>query len=405
MDRIIMHIDMNSYFASVEQQANPFLRGKPIGVTGKRESRSVVAAASIEAKRMGVKTAMSNWEARKIIPNLVLISGDSSKYSHITNTFIGIFREFTDQVEQFSVDEAFLDVTDQAHDYMAATLMAKMIKARIIEECGIRVTCSVGIGPNKLIAKLASEIEKPDGLIVVKPKDVPKLLDSVELGDFCGIGRRIEQRLHMLGVYTVDQLRNYPLDKLVTEFKSYGFWLHEAAHGRDDSPLDVRRAGSDKPKSMGHSYTLPSDIWDPLEMKRNLLGLADKVGWRLRREGFFAHQITAYVRYGDFTGNGSVKRFSEPTNDGLRLFQIAWSMIDKFRDPNKPVRLIGLTAGRLSKGPEQIHLFPKDRKMQKVVSVLDKIQTRYGNRSWTRASLLKVEFKERSSGFHFDDWA
>ncbi len=400
-----MHVDMNSYFASVEQQANPFLRGKPIGVTGKRESRAVVAAASIEAKRMGVKTAMSNWEARKIIPSLILVSGDSSKYYHITNTFLNIFHEFTDQVEQFSVDEAFLDVTHQAHDYMGATLIARMIKARIREECGVRVTCSVGIGPNKLIAKLASEIEKPDGLIVVKPRDVPKLLDSVELSDFCGIGRKIERRLHMLGIYSVEQLRAYPLNDLVSEFKSYGFWLHEAAHGRDDAPIDVRRATCDEPKSMGHSYTLPSDVWDPLEMKRNLLGLADKVGWRLRREGYFCREIAAYVRYADFTGSGQIKRFSAPISDGLRLFQIAWSLISKFRDPNKPVRLLGLTAGRLTQGPEQIHLFPKDQKMQKVVSALDKIQTRYGNHSWTRASLLKVEFKERSSGFHFDDWA
>jgi len=402
-----MHIDMNSYFASVEQQANPFLRGKAIGVTGKQESRAVVAAASIEAKKRGIKTAMSNFEARKIVPELILVSGDSSKYSFITNTFLSIFHEFTDQVEQFSVDEAFLDVSEQTEDYMGATIMAQIIKARIKEECGERVTCSIGIAPNKLLAKLASEIEKPDGLIVIKPKDIPRLLELVELGDFCGIGRRIEQRLNMLGIYSVEQLQGFPVSKLVEEFKSYGFWLHDAAHGRDKSLVladDPRSAIRDQPKSMGHSYTFPRDLWDPLEMKQGLLGLADKVGWRLRRDGFVSRQVSAYIRYGDFTGVGKIKRFHEATNNGLQLLRIAWSLIEQVRNDTKPVRLLGISAGRLSRGTEQVPLFPQEQKIQTVMSALDKIQARYGAKAWTRACLLGVDFKERSSGFHFDQW-
>lgn len=381
------------------------MRGKPIGVAGKtrtdKNSRSVVAAASIEAKRIGVKTAMSNYEAKKIAPSLILISGDPSKYSCITDRFLSIFHEFTDQVEQFSVDEAFLDVTNNAQDYLGATLMAQMIKTRIKEKCGKRVTCSIGVAPNKLVAKLASEIEKPDGLIVVRPSDVIELIDSVELENFCGIGPRISRRLTNLGIIAPKQLRNFPLHRLVNEFKSYGYWLHEAAHGRDNTPLFLE----DEPaKSMGHSYTLPHDVWEPLEMKRNLLGLADKVGWRLRRDNFVAREVSTYVRYGDFTGNGSVKRIHEPTGDGLQLFKIAWSMMRQFRNPHKPVRLLGVTAGRLSDDPEQIPLFPKDKKMREVIHALDKIQTRYGNHSWTRASLLKTKFRARSSGFHYDDW-
>jgi DNA polymerase IV len=401
-----MHIDMNSYFASVEQQANPFLRGKAVGVTGKQESRAVVAAASIEAKKRGVKTAMSNFEARKIAPDLIMVSGDSSKYSHITSTFLDIFHEFTDLVEQFSVDEAFLDVTEQTEDYMGATIIAQMIKARLSEECGSRITCSVGIAPNKLLAKLASELEKPDGLIVVKPKDIPRLLELVELRDFCGIGQRVEARLNMLGIYTVEQLQGFPVHLLVKEFKSLGFWLHDAAHGRDNSVLSpLGKKGLEQPKSMGHSYTFPKDLWDPLEMRQGLLGLADKVGWRLRRDGFVSRQVSTYVRYGDFTGAGKVKRFHEATNNGLQLLRIAWSLIEQVRDPNKPVRLLGLSAGRLSHGKEQVPLFPKEQKIQTVTSALDKIQAKYGSKGWTRACLLGVEFKERSSGFHFDDWS
>lgn len=398
-ERIIMHIDMNSYFASVEQQANPFLRGKPIGVTGKRQERSVVAAASIEAKKLGVKTAMSSWEAKKICPSIQIIMGDPEKYAEITHRFNAIFSEFADAVEQFSVDESFLDVTESAQDYLGATVMAQMIKTRLREECGERITCSVGVGPNKLVAKLASELEKPDGLIVVRPKDVTKLLDCVELTDFCGIGSRTAAHLERLGVTTVEQLRDFPLHLLVKEFKNYGFWLYDAARGRDDSPVVE---GEEDPKSVGHSYTLPRDAWDAFEVKHYLLGLCDKVAWRLRRDSFAARGVTAYIRYGDFSGQAQQHRFREATADGLTLFRIAWGMIRLWLDPTKPVRLVGIAAGMLSKGPEQPGLFPKDQKLLSLTSALDAIQRRYGQNGWTRASLLRTSFKARASGFAYD---
>jgi len=191
-DRIIMHIDMNSYFASVEQQANPFLRGKPIGVTGKsfdtnesaKAQRSIIATASIEAKRLGIKTAMSTSEAKRLLPSLIIVPGDPEKYAEITHRFNKIFNEFTDQVEIFSVDESFLDVTDWAQDYFGATMMAQAIRERIKEDCGERITCSIGIAPNKLIAKLASESHKPNGLTVVRPEQVLDFVASQKLGDF-----------------------------------------------------------------------------------------------------------------------------------------------------------------------------------------------------------------------------
>ncbi|MFH1315758.1 MAG: DNA polymerase IV, partial [Candidatus Uhrbacteria bacterium] len=302
--------------------------------------------------------------------------------------------------------EAFLDVSEQTEDYMGATIMAQMIKARIKEECGERVTCSIGVAPNKLLAKLASEIEKPDGLIVIKPKDIPRLLGLVELRDFCGIGHGIEKRLNMLGIYSVEQLQHFPVSQLVEEFKSYGFWLHSASHGRDQSIVgtDTRKGVKSGPKSIGHSYTFPHDLWDPLEMKRGLLGLAEKVGWRLRRDGFISREVSTYIRYGDFTGVGKIKRFHEATNNGLQLLRIAWSLIEQVRNDTKPIRLLGISAGRLSRGTEQVSLFPQEQKIQTVMSALDQIQTRYGNKAWTRASLLGIEFKERSSGFHFDEW-
>ncbi|MFH1405491.1 MAG: DNA polymerase IV [Patescibacteria group bacterium] len=445
--KIILHIDMNSYFASVEQQANPFLCGKPIAITGKKLERSVVCTASLEAKKLGVKTAMSTWEAKRICPSLIFVAGDPEKYSEITHRFNAIFEEFTDYVEQFSVDESFLDITDCAKDYTGAVFIAQMIRARLQETCGEKITASIGIASNKLLAKLASEQVKPNGLTVVQPRQVIEFMDSVDLQDICGIGRRIAERLDEFGICSVKQLREFPVNLLVEEFKSYGYWLHNSAYGLGDyliphqfatggctrpSPfsrgsmegVNEDRDNSNDPKSVGHTYTLPHDTWDPLEIKRYLLIQADKVAWRLRRDGLKAQCIHAYIRYGDFTGQGKQASTNEPTDDGMRLFKIAWNLIRQFVPPLfkgglppeaeggvnesfrrttlKPVRLVGLSASHLTRGPEQISIFKKERKIRSVLSALDKIQHRYGEHTWTRASLINIELKQRSSGFNFD---
>lgn len=401
MQRIILHIDMNSYFASVEQQANPFLRGKAIGVTGKRKERSVVAAASREAKKLGVKTAMSTWEAKRILPSIILVAGDPEKYGDITRRFNAIFRDYTPLVEQFSVDESFLDVTDVAQDYLGATAIALAIRERLRVECGDFITASIGVAPNKLLAKLASETIKPSGLTVVRPHQVIDLLDRCALQDLCGIGPRIADRLGDLGIHSFAQLRQFPLSKLAAEFKSYGLWLHNAAHGIGD---DVVSADAEDPKSVGHSYTLPADTSDPTVVQRHLLALCDKVAWRLRRDGFAARCVTAYVRFADFSGAGKQHRFQEPTNDGLELFKIAWGLIlaNGKKVPGKQVRLVGISTSDLITGSRPTSLFRKDRNVVSTLRALDEIQARYGDRAWTRASLLTTSVLERMSGFRYD---
>ncbi|NQV88828.1 MAG: DNA polymerase IV [Parcubacteria group bacterium] len=446
MERIILHIDFNSYFASVEQQANPFLRGKPIGITGKSQERSVVATASIEAKALGVKTAMSTWEAKKVCPTIILWPGDPEKYSDITSRFNRILSEFTPNVSQFSVDESFLDITDEAEDYFGATCLAQALRERLREEFGDHITASIGIAPNKLMAKLACESVKPNGLTVVRKDDLIDFIDTRELDDLCGIGHRIKHRLNALGVETFKQLREFPINDLVDEFKSYGTWLHAAAHGHDSSAVvsstqkGIRTMHSTGVKSYGHSYTLPQNTHDLLVIKRYLLGLADKVAWRMRRDKTLARRVSVFVRFGDFTGHGEQRTFNEPTANGLKLFQIAWRILSphlsphshpqptgRARDtdigttlsrptsdrsqssyqglgspPNDLVRLVGLSTSLLSSGPEQPPLFKKDRKMISVFSSLDKLQHRYGPGVWQRASTMPIEFKSRSSGFNYD---
>ena len=400
---IILHIDMNSYFASVEQQANPFLRGKPIGITGKQQERSIVATASIEAKRLGVKTAMSTWEAKRICPSLILYPGDPEKYSHIKNRFNAIYHEFTDHVEEFSVDESFLDITETAQDYLGAACIALSIRDRLQQELGSCITASIGIGPNRLIAKCSSEQVKPNGLTVTPPEHVLALLDQSRLQDLCGIGPRIERRLHNLGIFSFKDLREFPLHLLVDEFKSYGFWLHEASHGREiPTRPSFHHATQDYPKSYGHSYTLPHDTDDPKEMQRYLLGLCDRVAWRLRRDKKQAKRISLCIRYHDFSSVGQQRLLREPLWDGLTLFKTAWRLFDTWRDDTKKVRLIGISVSSLFPSLETSSLFKKDRQKKSLQYALDSLQTRYGQNAWTRASLLNVRLKERSSGFHFD---
>lgn len=421
MPKIILHLDFNSFFASAEQQANPFLRGKPIAVAGKGKhsidvaqahraktrfkinqanyQRTVVTTASIEAKRRGVKTAMSSIEAKRICPELIIIPGDPHKYSQITSRFLTILERYADAVEQFSTDEAFADITMAAGDYFGATMLAQRIRSDIQREIGRFCTASIGIAPNKLVAKLACESKKPNGLTVVMPEHVQAFVVSQELQAVCGIGPRIERRLHTLGITSMRILYETPLHTLVGEFKSYGYFLYFAARGVGDDEVTNEEV---PPNSVGHSYTFPHDLRTPKEIKKNLLALCDKVAWRMRRDKFISTRLSVYVRYGDLGGAGTEKQYKEPMEDGLDLFKNAWQLIERVRNPNHGVRLLGVSASGLAQGEAPRSLFLKPEKIHKALKSLDALQTRYGSGIWQRAATLGTVFKERTSGWHYD---
>ncbi|NQV12627.1 DNA polymerase IV [Candidatus Uhrbacteria bacterium] len=396
--RIIMHIDFNSYFASVEQQANPFLRGKAIGVGGKPGTRSIVATASIEAKRQGVKTAMSSSEATRLLPELQMIDGDARKYSEMTDRFMNIYKRHADVVEQFSVDEAFLDVTEQCEDWMDAIAIALRIREDIKNEIGSYTTASIGIAPNKLVAKIASESDKPHGMTVVYPDEVEAFLDERELSDVPGIGFAILRRLEEMGISSITQLREAPLSTLAS-FKQYGHFLYNVPRGIDHSRVsDVQEV----PKSVGHSYTLPFDTSSPTVLRATLLHLADKVAWRLRKHGLVARSFSAVVRFESMSFKGSMGKFDAPTNEGLKIFNGAWTKVSPLLHSDK-IRLVGVSARDLVPVHEQVSSDAGEQKRTKLLPALDKIQHRYGSGSWLRASeLLAVKLKERTNGFFFD---
>jgi DNA polymerase-4 len=419
---IILHLDFNSYFASVEQQANPFLRGRPIAVAGKGKNsidvsgahrwsgrfdvrhaklnRTVITTASREAKKLGVKTAMASYQALKICPELQIIPGDPHKYSEITARFLAILRRHCDAVEQFSTDEAFADITTASGgDYFGATLLAQIIRSEVARECGAYCTASIGIAPNKLVAKLAGESRKPNGLTVVRKEDVSSFVLSRQLEDICGIGPRISEHLGRLGISSMASLRHAPLALLRREFKSYGDFLYAACRGQGDDRVVNSEA---PPKSVGHSYTFPYNLDSAHEIRRNLLALCDKVAYRLRRDGLIATHISAFARYPDFGGVGGGHKIHEPINDGLDIFKNAWSILQRNLDVQRGTRLLGVSASGLFHCAAPRSLFPAAEKANRARLALDKLQARYGSGVWLRASTLGTVFKERVSGWHYD---
>ncbi|RMD51020.1 DNA polymerase IV, partial [Candidatus Parcubacteria bacterium] len=298
---IIMHIDFNSFFASVEQQANPFLRNKALVVGGKKKTdnfnRAIVAAASYQAKQKGIKTGMPIKQAKKLLPNLIIIPADPAKYAMATNKLLSILQNYTDQIEQFSVDEAFVDLTKIVKDYMDATILSLKIKRDIINEVGQFCPVSIGISSNKLMAKIASNSDKPNGLTVIPPHKINDFILHQPLKNICGIGSKTAQKLASIGVNNIKDLRAVPLQTLKFYFKNYGIFLYNAARGRGDYKI---YPNNNMTKSISHSYTFAYDLELEAEIHTNLLAIADKVARKIRQKNLIASTIAILVKTREF---------------------------------------------------------------------------------------------------------
>ncbi len=407
--RKILHIDFNSFFASAEQQANPLLRGKSLGIGGKVGTKGIVAAASHEAKTNGVRTAMSAWEAEQTDPSILIMSGDSKKYGEFSDRLRAILKRQGGIVEPNSIDEAFLDVTDVASDWLDTLATALRIREAVKDEIGSFVSVSIGIGPNRLLAKMASDAEKPNGLTLVYPSEKEKyeFLSTRALDDIPGIGPRILRRLEELGIDSITKLRNAELPLLIKHFKQYGRFLYNSSRGNDSTPVSDARSLE---KSIGHSYTLPHHTQDMNVVRRTLLSLSDRVGWRLRKRGLVARAYTAIVKFSDlkvFTQQGQLPA---PTANGFDLYEHAWNIIQhqvaynetRVNTDARSVRLIGIVARKLLPKHMQHTMNRKKQKHQDLLPWLDEIQVRYGKRSWLRSSLLPTNLKERINGLQLD---
>lgn len=373
----ILHIDMDSYFASVEQQFNQKLVGKPVGVL-KALGRTCIIAASREAKKFGVKTGTNVWEAKALCPAIIFVPADFDKYFAVTCKFIKICENFSPYFEVFSIDELFLDVTLTKSLFGGAGNIVRIIKETIRKEIGQYVTCSVGISYNRLLAKLASGINKPDGLFEITPQNRDEVLFSIKLSDICGIGPRIERKLYQMGMTNLKTLRQIPISYLEPVFGP--FWsaqLKNFSYGIDSSNLTGLEDLADA-KSISRTFTLFENTKDPVKIRQTLRNLCEEVGYKLRKMKMMTRQIGLLVR-GDSQGEHTHKTLKLYIDNSLQIFRIAWDLFQNLGWQNN-IRFLGVWAGLLEKDKNiSFSIFPEVQKQERLMSAIDKINDRFGN--------------------------
>jgi len=381
-DRVILHIDMDAFFISVEQRDDPSLQGKPAAVCGSL-SRSVVTSATYEARPYGIRAGMSIKEAKRRCPQLILVEGDHSKYTETAARIFSILKDYTPLVEIASIDEAYLDITQSVLLFNSPLHIAQSIKDRIREK--EELTCSIGIGPNKLLAKLGSRLKKPDGLVVIKKEEVEKTLKDLSVSNLHGIGPKLSEELNSVGILTCGQLGKYPVPLLTKRFGVIGERLHEMGLGFDERPV-VPLDEEEDAKSISHCVTLEEDTSDPNLLRKVLLQLSERVSRRMRKEGFYGRRVTLTIRYSDFYTFSKQKTISQWINSGNEIFRHSFEIFDSIPH-TKQVRLLGVEVSLLKKEGCQLDLFEKRDKKEKMLKAMDRVNERFGDWTLTWASL------------------
>ncbi|MEU4780623.1 DNA polymerase IV [Micromonospora sp. NPDC023633] len=388
----ILHVDMDAFFASVEVRRRPELRGRPV-VVGGTGPRGVVSSASYEARRYGVRSAMPTARARALCPHAVYLPPDFTQYSAASAAVMQIFRDVTPLVEPLSLDEAFLDVAGARRLFGSPAAIARRIRERVAGEQGL--TCSVGVAPSKFVAKLGSTRAKPDGLLVVPATRVLDFLHPLPVSALWGVGERSTETLRRLGLATIGDLAEAPvgmLRKALGEASAAG--LHELAWGRDPRRVSPEHAE----KSIGAEVTFDVDVTDPLEIRRALLALAEKVGIRLRQAGQVGRTVSLKVRLADFRTVSRSRTAGGPTDVAREIFDTVWGLYTVL-DPGEPVRLVGVRVEGLAAAqetPRQLTLGAPERGWREVEAAADAAAARFGRSVIGPASLLGVREGRRN---------
>jgi DNA polymerase-4 len=349
MIRRIIHVDMDAFYASVEQRDDPSLVGRPVVVGGQPDKRGVVAAASYEARAFGVHSAMAMARAVRLCPALVIVPPDFSRYSAVSNAVFSIFREVTPLVEPLSLDEAYLDVTENAWGERLGTAVAKRLKARIRAET--RLTSSAGVAPNKFLAKIASGWKKPDGLTVISPDRVEPFLQQLSVDALWGVGPVTARRLRARGIERLVDVRSADVGLLRETIGSLADWLRQLASGIDDRPVVPNR----EVKSSGSENTYPEDLTDPATIRAETAEMAARaIGWLSRRQ-LLARTVTIKVRYDDFT-TITRSHTAAATRDEADLIARAVRLLDKTDAGRRPIRLLGVSVHNFCGESEPIGL-------------------------------------------------
>lgn len=386
-EKIIMHLDMNSYFASVEQQANPFLRHRPVGVCAYLSPRGTIIASSKEAKARGVKTGCRVDEALRLIPTIELVENEPAKYRCTTEKIFKILAEYTDSLEPYSIDEAFMDLTGWVKDFAAAQTLAGIIQERIKLEVGEWLSCSVGISFTKFLAKFAGDIAPKAGILIITLDKLEENLNC-ELTEAWGIGRAMAQKLKTLGINTLLELKHYDGLALKKRLGLSGYYLWANVNGLEISEVS---AEAELPKSIGHSYCLPQKTTDKGYLLKILFKLCEKTGRRLRALGLEASSVNLYFNY--LNGGHLTKTFSPE----FKIFTTreVFDPLEQFIKQTTlafPVSMMAVSVARLTPGSGQLAIFADRTKPKQLSLALDLLNDRYGE--YTVASGLMFGTKE-----------
>ncbi len=388
--RSIIHLDMDAFYASVEQLDQPAYRGKPVVVGADPRGgagRGVVAACSYEARPFGIRSAMPISRAYRLCPTAIFVRPRLARYTEMSGRIFDILRTFTDLMEPLSIDEAFLDVTASQRLFGPAAEIGRLMKARIRSELGL--VASIGLAPNKFLAKVASDLGKPDGFVVVAPGREREFLEPLPISRLWGVGPKTEARLRDMGFQTIGQIARGSGDAIEETLGQAGRDLWELANGRDDRPVEPEQEA----KSIGAEHTFAEDTADRALLRRTLLGLADRVARHLRRDGLLAGGVTLKFRDDRFHTLTRALILDDSTDVGDDLFQAAWGLLGRVDWKGRQVRLLGVTATRLlpvSQPPRgQLSLFARGPDPRRnLARTVDTIQARFGRHAITRASLL-----------------
>ncbi|MGI6365014.1 MAG: DNA polymerase IV [Bacillota bacterium] len=388
MDTPIIHVDMDAFFAAVEIRDNPEYRGKPVIIGGdpRRDLRAVVSTASYEARKFGVHSAMPLVQAWRLCPQGIFLRGNMSKYAEVSRQIMQIMSRYTPLVEPLSIDEAFLDVSGCQGLFGPPVAIAASIQENILRELGL--SCSVGIAPNKFLAKLASDLHKPGGFTVIEPGEVEAVLHPLPVEKLWGVGEKTAVKLRKMGIDTVGQLARLPQHLLTTAFGKLGVSLWHLARGEDVRTVETSREA----KSISRETTFPRDLTDMDTVRAVLLELADDVALSLRRHKYLAGTVTLKLRYGNFetiTRQGSLPA---PACLTMPIYTKALELLNRIDLGGRGIRLLGVGSGNLvgSAGIRQLNFFedPALAKEEKIAEAIDRVSQRYGRGVVKRATLL-----------------
>lgn len=384
---MILHVDMDAFYASVEQMDDPGLKGKCV-IVGGQSGRGVVSAASYEARRKGVHSAMPVFKARKLCADGIYLAPRMERYKAVSKQIMGILLEYTPRVEVVSIDEAFLDITGCERLKGSVEAIAKDIKRVIRERIGL--TCSVGAAPNKMLAKVASDMDKPDGLIVISNEMAPRVIETLPVAKVPGVGPMRAKQLATMGIYRLGDVNRWPEQRLCRRLGSFGRRLRQLAACTDCSEVSL----DDSPKSISSEETFKKDTEDLEELKKYLLAQAEAVSSEMRHKGVKARTVVLKIKHADFKQVTRSRTLSQPSDVAEGLYREAVRLLTEYGRKGK-VRLIGLGAAGLvaSETPRQMNLFatpPEEGKdWGRVDQALDRIREKFGKRAIHRGSLSR----------------